>query len=271
MFFSALQSQFIHWLPLSLQLPSRYYYSKFTKKLEPEIQYLQALVGSSARAIDVGANRGHYTFALSQLCEAVEVFEPQQWAIAMIQAYGADHIHCHNVGLSAQNGNLDLHIPTRANTVALDALASFRPLKEPHRSIQVPVRRLDDYQFDDVSFIKIDVEGYEYEVLEGAKETILRCQPNLLVEIEQRHLQDRRMEDVFEKILAFGYRGMFLHRGCFRPLAEFAYEQYQKPFLNEINQNRRVSDYVNNFIFESLDRASKFSIVGGAMTSQFPL
>ena len=42
------------------------------------------------------------------------------------------------------------------------------------RKIPIPVRTLDSFQLDNVGFIKIDVEGFEKEVLEGAVETLKR-------------------------------------------------------------------------------------------------
>jgi FkbM family methyltransferase len=46
----------------------------------------------------------------------------------------------------------------------------------------IPSKRLDDFKLDNVDMIKIDVEGWEFEVLKGAEQTIRRCQPILMVE-----------------------------------------------------------------------------------------
>jgi FkbM family methyltransferase len=48
---------------------------------------------------------------------------------------------------------------------------------------QVNIRRLDDLAIHNISFIKIDVEGYELEVFEGGKETISREKPVIMIEI----------------------------------------------------------------------------------------
>ena len=56
------------------------------------------------------------------------------------------------------------------------------------RSFYVNVKKLDNLQFENpISFIKIDVEGHEMEVIEGAIETITKNKPILLVEIEEIH------------------------------------------------------------------------------------
>ena len=46
----------------------------------------------------------------------------------------------------------------------------------------VPVVRLDTLNFHDVSYIKIDCEGYEYRILQGAEQTIRRCRPVVVIE-----------------------------------------------------------------------------------------
>ena len=52
-----------------------------------------------------------------------------------------------------------------------------------YKNYEVEVRRLDDFAFENVRFIKADVEGSEREVLDGARETIARDRPALLLEL----------------------------------------------------------------------------------------
>jgi hypothetical protein len=98
--------------------------------------------------------------------------------------------------------------------------------------------------------MKIDVEGYESKVIEGATQTIMREKPILLIEIENRHLDGKSLEDIFDQISSFGYEGGFLHKGRIEKLADF-YTQIQAKqnfFLEEDSQKT----YINNFIFKSL-------------------
>jgi FkbM family methyltransferase len=46
----------------------------------------------------------------------------------------------------------------------------------------IKVRTLDSFCFESVDFIKIDVEGMEYDVLRGSTETLMRCRPIVLFE-----------------------------------------------------------------------------------------
>jgi FkbM family methyltransferase len=58
-----------------------------------------------------------------------------------------------------------------------------KQVKKAQHIVQVPARTIDSYNFDDVDAIKIDVEGSELFVIEGAKDTIDRCRPAVQVEI----------------------------------------------------------------------------------------
>jgi len=126
-------------------------------------------------------------------------------------------------------------------------LASFREVKGEQASVEVPVCRLDNYDFHNVSFIKIDVEGHESQVIEGGYHTILREKPTILIEIEQRHLGSKSIKEVFNQIAELGYEGSFFWNNQLKPLSEFCYEKNQEPFLNEIYSD----NYVNNFIFRA--------------------
>jgi len=56
-------------------------------------------------------------------------------------------------------------------------------LRDSQNLVPVPARTIDSYNFEDVDCIKIDVEGSELLVMQGAKDTIDRCRPSVQVEI----------------------------------------------------------------------------------------
>ena len=58
-----------------------------------------------------------------------------------------------------------------------------KQIKKPEAVVNVPCRTIDSYNFTDVDAIKIDVEGSELMVIEGAQDTIARCRPAVQVEI----------------------------------------------------------------------------------------
>ena len=105
---------------------------------------------------------------------------------------------------------------------------------------------LDDYEFDDVKFIKIDVEGHESAMIAGAEETLRRLRPTVLIEIEQC-LNDRPIAELFERFESLGYSGWFRRSREWAPLSSFNIERDQ---LALIDRPTSVS-YINNFVFVS--------------------
>jgi FkbM family methyltransferase len=245
----------MNFLPKYLQLPFDFELRKLKNDLENELLELGNLIPAGNRAIDIGANEGLYTYKLSQICDHVESFEPQPVCADIISAYAnrvSKKIIVHNCALSNFHGNSNLHIPVihgRLRSSRATGLASLSEQEHECEKISVPVRTLDEYHFSDVTFIKIDVEGHERQVLEGAIETIIREKPILLVEIEQRHLNGSLITDIFGYVMSLGYKGSFLLNNAMQDISRFSYEEHQKPFLSNIMKGAESGLYINNFIF----------------------
>jgi len=63
------------------------------------------------------------------------------------------------------------------------AVYDEKQIKKAEHIVAVPCRTIDSYNFEDVDVIKIDVEGSELMVMQGARDTITRCRPAVQVEI----------------------------------------------------------------------------------------
>lgn len=177
-------------LPRAWRLPLRYHGQRLVGGLEPEMDLLEQLAPKDCTALDVGANHGIYTYALSRFVRSVHCFEPLAECCRYIRDHAATNVTVHNVALSDGVGELELHIPIIRGR-AVYTRASLDPPKEPFDSRRVEVRTLDSYGLKDVGFIKIDVEGLEAAVLRGARNTLEACHPTLLIEIDRaRHTRD---------------------------------------------------------------------------------
>ena len=136
-----------------------------------------------------------------------------------------------------------LHVPRGSES---SPSASLRATADTDVVLDVMLERLDAFEFLDLMFVKIDVEGAELDVLRGGAETLRRCRPLLLVEIEQRHHREP-IAEVFEQIALFGYDGAFLDgSGRLRPLSAFDVERWQ---LEAVLRPDRGQPYINNFFF----------------------
>jgi hypothetical protein len=84
----------------------------------------------------------------------------------------------------------------------------------------VEVITIDSLDLSDVTHMKVDAEGFEQEVLEGARATLSRCRPVLSLELEERH-REGATRDVPALLAALGYETRFWLDGAMRPLAAF--------------------------------------------------
>src|SRR5207248_10305935 len=156
-------------------LPGRLYYPYKIRRegrgVEPELAMLRELVPAGCTAIDVGANRGYYSWALANIAASVEAFEPNPVLARFAQAKLGRKVRLHEVALSDHEGVATLYVPRRASGSSLHIIGNLGNVYTHDHvdEIQVRLATLDSYGFGNVGFLKIDVEGSEMEVLAGAR------------------------------------------------------------------------------------------------------
>ena len=238
--------------PRHLQVPIRFWYSKIFGQLEPEMKFLPFLIRDSGRVIDIGANRGIYAYPLADLCSSVDLFEPNPICASILRSWSKSkpNVSVYNVAVSDHSGYANLKIPVDASGIEHDSSASLDNVPQGHfRELAVKLVDLDSFKFNNVELIKIDVEGHELEVINGAINTIQLNTPAILVEIEQRH-SIKKNEETFIRIKNLGYEGFYLYRNRLRLLADFDADKLQ----NAENLGSVWDDYINNFLFLSNDK-----------------
>lgn len=161
------------------------------------IQHAVHLCRSRRLAVDVGAHVGFWSYYLAAAFATVHAFEPNDtFAHCFERNVRAKNVKLHRMALGEAQRKVELEVDWE-NTGATHVRAGSAG--------SIPMRRLDDYGLEAVDFIKIDVEGYERLVLEGARETLARCQPVVIV--EQKEFSDRYGDERFaasELLLAMG-------------------------------------------------------------------
>ena len=228
------------------------FYEKFG---EIELQLLDILCDPSRDSLDVGANDGSFVHFLRSRSKTVHAFEPMPEQVATLhRKFRGGNVIIHPMALSREAGTIELHLPvvdgvvvTGCATVATDAAAGY-----PSRhSVSVRMDTLDNVYRGDAGFIKIDVEGHQQAVLDGAVETFRRCRPRALVEIiEEMSPGGFGQATAFFDALA--YRGYFINEGRLYPIAEFSPQVLQRPenrpdLLAHPSEDRGA--YLYNFIF----------------------
>lgn len=163
---------------------------------EVELKWLDRVLPEGRRrvAVDVGANHGYYSVALSRLCGRVHAFEVNPQLAEELRVCPIRNLTVCNEGLSDRTDDAILYIPTRADGYQLLGWASLTPGNCPgitrHTEVPVRIAPLDSRGLDEVDFIKIDVEGHELAVLRGASKTIEKNRPVILVEVKPENEAD---------------------------------------------------------------------------------
>ncbi len=198
---------------------------------------------------DVGAHKGNYTYWLSRWVGnsgRVLAFEPQP----SLAAYLRQTVPSHNVvieqkALWSETGALDLFVPA-PNSPGASLVATTDRSDGPR--LQVPVVALDDYLPHEkrVSLLKVDAEGAELAIFQGARRILGESRPLLVFECENRHLPHGSVEDVFAFLAECGYKGYFFSPGGVRPLSAFNAVIHQSQGVSRFWDK---ADYCNNFLF----------------------
>ncbi len=214
---------------------------------EAEMATLGQFIKPGDLALDIGANLGGYTYEMARLCGRVIAFEPNPALFDTLKGLhfkGADIRGC---AIGDKTGEAILHLPDGQRHV----LASLCPdvvADYPTKPVKVAVFRLDDIALPPVSFIKIDVEGFEEAVLQGGQETIRRDLPTILVEIEERH-NAGGLARIEASLAELGYSGHFLLNEEWQPLSDFHPGLQNVEILSATHTTRRGLRYINNFLF----------------------
>ena len=172
---------------------------------EPEIALFRQYLRPGMIAVDVGANIGTHAVCFAQSVGPsgrVLAFEPQD-VLHQVLCGNAALNHCRNItaehkALGAQTGSVIVPFLDYAREGNFGALE----LGAWTQGDTVPITTLDSYALDACHLIKIDVEGMERDVLEGARSTIARHQPLLYVENNRRE----RSQALIAWLLANHYR-----------------------------------------------------------------
>jgi FkbM family methyltransferase len=132
-----------------------------------------ALLPEGTVFVDIGAHVGTYTLTMAPKASTCVAFEctprTYNYLCANVALHHLDHkVEAHRVALGNTNGTTRLFL--RSEDGGGNGCLPFTDESAP--SVVVPLRTLDSYGLQNVGLIKLDVEGLEKEVLEGARETL---------------------------------------------------------------------------------------------------
>ncbi len=113
--------------------------------------------------IDVGAWCGTWAVEMQQFCDRLQAFEPNALNFKCLEQNISkyNNINCYQFALGDKETMLSITEDQFTQAIRID-----------EKEGKIPVKTIDSFGWTDVDLIKIDVEGYEMKVLEGANETL---------------------------------------------------------------------------------------------------
>jgi FkbM family methyltransferase len=213
-----------------LHMVHRFWRYRLRTERDP-IKFLLKQDLTGATMLDIGANRGIYSYWMSKKAGEhgrVIAFEPQPelglFLTDLKKTFRLSNLIIENKGLSDHSGTAYLF-----RTEAGSGQASFTE-HDGLEKVAVEITTLDEYceshSVTGISFIKCDVEDHEQHVFDGAKRVLRRYSPVLLFECNH---DIAKAGELFSSLKELGYKGFFFFRGEKIDCSEFAKYPYRKP------------------------------------------
>ena len=169
-------------------------------------------------AIDIGANVGLWARDLCKIFERVELFEPVKQNIECLKKNLEvfSNFKIYDCALSNSNGLKDIYIDEKGS----GNNSFIKPEKDNVKSEKIKIMKLDDFNFNEIDYIKIDVQFHELEVIEGGINTLKNNNPVLCIEAARRNEEElsyvkkwgQILENIGYKIIGGVYKELFFKK-----------------------------------------------------------
>ncbi|MDB4860045.1 FkbM family methyltransferase [Alphaproteobacteria bacterium] len=177
------------------------YFKKFDHYQEAQRNRALAQISNWRVALDIGANIGLWARELSNFFDHTICFEPNSKCIKYLEKnVNINRSKIYNVGVGSENKQMNLFTPINSGGSSFinETVIGFNKdgskiygefsksvFKQPTQIVTI-----DSYNFNNVDFIKIDVQGFELEVLQGAFKTLIENNPVICIEEILTNLED---------------------------------------------------------------------------------
>jgi FkbM family methyltransferase len=168
-------------------------------------------------AFGVGEDISFDLAAIEQFSATVHAFDPTPRCRAWVEKQSTpSNFHFHAIGLAAEDGEAEFFAPEKDVNVSFSAKPA--PLSDASLAVKAPVRRLssiiDDLGAGLPDVLKMDIEGFEYDVLDDLIASGMRP-AQLLVEFHHRMygIANETTERQIERLRSAGYRIFYVSSG----------------------------------------------------------
>ena len=191
------------------------------------INPLRRFIPEDAVVLDVGGHAGQFAKLFARMAPKGHVYtvEPGSYALSImrpaIRFNRLRNITILPVGLSDSPGTVTLHVPIKKSGSIGYGLSHIADITEqrdhrPSISDTISLTTIDRIAVSEdlrrLDFIKADIEGWEFRMIAGAEQTLLRFRPSLMVEVTSETLARAgdTPESLFSYFASIDYDGYIL-------------------------------------------------------------
>jgi FkbM family methyltransferase len=254
---------------------------------EPHItNFIKSQLNADSVFVDIGSNFGYHTIFASKFCKHVYGFEPQTEIFNLlkksVEANQAENVTIFNCALGNENKMVKLSAVDYSATsnfgdvgVGIGKSNPLATLKKLIKSVigrsnnsregqSVEMKRLDSFQIPRVDLIKLDVQGYELFVLQGAQKLLEKSRPLMIVEFEDFQLKKFGYDSavLFKHLKSIGYYPMYLEYKypsdhiCI-PLEKLdEFKAKNRDLISPLQQNNELNNNLLNGVSEKINLLS---------------
>jgi FkbM family methyltransferase len=167
------------------------------KCLNSFIEWCKSQHKTFRTVLDIGAWCGTWSLAMAEYSKKIHSFEPDKTHFTCLTRNVSQYVHIDPKMIALGDNNKE--------TVALSA-DNFTQSKRVIGEGSIQLHTVDEFSFEEVDLIKIDVEGFEMKVLKGAENTLKQCQ-FLMIELNNNSKKYQSSNIEIENYLNdFGFR-----------------------------------------------------------------
>jgi len=157
--------------------------------------------------VNIGANIGCYAYAFKDIARYIHCFEPNKEAFECLEYNLSKYVNfeLHNIAISDKDTTCNVN--NECDNVGMAFVE-----ENPNGTIQT--KTIDSFNFNSCDFIIMDCEGFELKALIGAKQTINKFKPIMVIEINDMTLE--RMNIDRKDIFAFLDENGYIYRNIYQ-------------------------------------------------------
>jgi len=179
--------------------------------------------------LDIGSNIGYYVLLENKIVGnsgRVIAIEPSPYNFQCLEENlefpENSNVEAYNFAAGDIDGKIRFFVNERSN--GCQVLYEGRKIpNRPGKVIEVPIKKIDNFveenNFESIDFVRMDVEGYEYNIFQGMENTIKKFKPIIQIEVHKSHMGKEKTKKFFEFFKKNNYQTKsFHHRALDLPM-----------------------------------------------------